>query len=143
MDKLTFAARLHQVTHANRQFAARFVSNILPESSRYIVRLNQSYDGNLTPGERVFPGETDPVAPLAAADVVELLCRDNCVPEWIDISVERADLDHTYFELLCCGRFTDNESFLYYNETGNAPFGSKGPCLPPFWSEEQGKFDLQ
>lgn len=142
MDKATFSKRLQEVTAINRDFAARYVINHLPVSNRYLVRLNQSCDDNLRPGERVFPDDTDPVAPLAAAETVDLLCRENRVPEWIDISVERADSEHTYLLLLCCGRFTDDDTLLYYRDTGLAPFGCKSPSFPPRWSEEQGRFDL-
>jgi hypothetical protein len=143
MDKVTFSERLREITAINRDFAARFVSNELPLSSRYVVRLNQSFDGNpLKQGERVFPNDTDPAMPLAADEVVDLLCRNNLVPEWIDISIERADSEHTYFQLLCCGRFTADDPLLYYRDGGSAPFGCKSPSFPPRWSEEQGRFDL-
>lgn len=112
MDKETFSNRLQEVTRINRDFATRFVSNHLPDSNRYLVRLNQSCDDNLKTGEHVFPRDTDPVFPLSAAEAVDLLCRENRVPEWIDISVERADSEHTYLLLLCCGRFTDDETAL-------------------------------
>ena len=142
MDKTTFLNRLRQVTTANRDLAARYVSNHLPASNRYIVRLNQSCDDNLEPGEHVFPQDIDPVAPLTAPAVVDLLCREDRVPEWIDISVERADSEHTFLVLLCCGRFTDDEALLYYRDTAFPPFGCKSPSLPYRWSEEQGRFDL-
>ena len=142
MDKATLSNRLREVTDFNRDFATRFVSNHLPDSNRYLVRLNQSCDDNLRPSEHVFPRDADPVASLTAAEVVDLLCREDRVPEWIDISVERADSEHTYFQLLCCGRFIDDETLLYYRDTGHAPFGCKSPSFPPRWSEEQGRFDL-
>jgi len=142
MDKATFLSRLEEVTGINRDFATRFVSNHLPVSNRYLVRLNQSCDENLRPAEHVFPCDTDPVVPLTAAETVDLLCRENRVPEWIDISVDRADSEHTYLLLLCCGRFTDDETLLYYRDTGLSPFGCKSPSFPPRWSEEQGRFDL-
>ncbi len=143
MTNATFLIRLQQVSALNRDFAERFVSNDLPRSFRYLPRLNQSFDGDpLKPGEHVFPHDTDPIAPLTAGEVADLLCRENCVPEWIDISVDRADSEHTYFELLCCGRFTDDEALLYYRDTDAPPFGCKSPSFPPRWSEEHGRFDL-
>ena len=145
MDKAFFTNRLQEVSVIDRDFAARFVSNYLPDSCRYLVRLNQSCDGNLKPDEHVFPDDTirygDCVGPLTSDEVANLLCRDKLVPEWIDISVKRADSEHTYFELLCCGRFTADDSLLYYRD-GHAPFGIKSPAFPPHWSEEQGRFDL-
>lgn len=75
MDKATFSNRLDEVTGINRDFATRFVSNHLPDSNRYLVRLNQSCDETLRPGEHVFPRDTDPVAPLTEAETVDLLSR--------------------------------------------------------------------
>ena len=131
----------------NREFAARFVSNALPDSFRYLVRLNQSFDGNeLKPGERIFPDDItlhgECVGPLSLDGAVSLLFRDGLVPEWIDISVESVDGKHTDFELLCCGRFTADESLLYYRDSGVAPFGCKSPPIPPRWSEQDGRFDV-
>ena len=104
MTNATFLNRLQQVSALNRDFAERFVSNDLPRSFRYLPRLNQSFDGNpLKPGEHVFPHDIDPVVPLTADEVAHLLCRENRVPEWIDISVERADSEHTYSSYFAAG----------------------------------------
>ncbi len=147
MDKASFTEQLREASLCARDFAARHVVNSLPESARYLVHLNRSCDENpLRPGEHVFPDDVARhgacVGPLAAAEVVALLCRDNRVPEWIDISVCRTDTEHTYFDLLCCGRFTDDPALLYYPE-GFAPFGIKSPIFPPRWKEADGKFDLR
>lgn len=142
MDQATFMHRLQQATDASRAFAQRFVSSPLPTGCSYLVQLNQSHDADLRPRERTFPGEVDPAAPLTSAEVVALLWRDRWVPEWIDLSVEAVDDACTYFRLLCCGRFTADESLLYYPESALSPFGCKSPPLPPHWTEEQGKFEL-
>ena len=147
MTKDAFAELLCSVSVINREFAARYVHNWLPELFRYRVCLNQSFDGHpLHAGEYVFPDDganaADPVGPLTGPEVVELLWRDGLVPEWIDISVVHADNDYTYFELLCCGRFTADESLMYYNDRGQGPFGIKSPRVPPDWSDAQGRFDL-
>jgi hypothetical protein len=123
------------------------VRNALPDSFLYTVHLNQSYDGNsLEPGEHVFPDDIArygaTVGPFNDSSVVDLLWRDGLVPEWIDISVERADSDHTHFSLLCCGRFADSPDHLYYSQTDCCPFGVKSPVLPPRWDETHGPFDL-
>jgi len=143
MENAKFSERLQMITAINRDFAARFVSNELPPSSRYLVRLNQSCEENpLKQGERVFLAEVDPPAPLTLEQVVDLLCRGNHVPEWIDISVENVDSEHTYFQLLCCGRFAADDALLYYRDSDLAPFGCKSPSFPPRWTEEHGRFDL-
>ncbi|MEN9576580.1 MAG: hypothetical protein RL514_4435 [Verrucomicrobiota bacterium] len=147
MNKEEFAELLRRVSAKNREFASTLVHNSLPESSRYFVHLNQSFDDNpLTADERVFPGDSakfgERVGPLIAASVVDLLWRDGLLPEWVDISPIRADTEHTYFQLLCCGRFTADDSRFYYVSRGQGPFGVKSPWLPPNWSKEQGRFDL-
>ena len=147
MQKDTFHEHLVRATGHSVEFARRYVRNRLPESFRYFVDLNQSYDGNpLEAGERVFPDDVARhgacVGPLSADHVVELLWRDGLVPEWVDVSVERADDTHTFIRLLCCGRFTDRAERLYYSDTDVCPFGCKSPVLPPGWSESDEPFDL-
>ena len=147
MNHATFSERLHSVSVLTREFALRYVRDPLPpESFRYFVRLNQSCDKKLQAGEHVFPDDVsrygERVGPLEARAVMDLLCRAEGVPEWIDICVGGADAAHTYFELLCCGRFTRDETLLYYRSTAHAPFGSKSPVLPPRWTEAQGRVAL-
>lgn len=147
MDKATFSEVFNRISAENRIFAAKYVTNHLPDSYRYFVHLNQSFDENpLKPGEHVFPKDSnregEAAKAISAAEVVGLLWRNGLIPEWIDISVHRADVEHTYFELLCCGRFTADDSMLYYRNSGQGPFGCKSPRFPPNWSEQQGSFDL-
>lgn len=147
MNKEAFSDLLKRISEADLKFASTFVSNPLPESFRYFVHLNQSFDNNpLTPDERVFPDDSvkfgERIGPVPASHVADLLWRDGLLPEWVDISVERADAEHTYFQLLCCGRFTADESRLYYADRGQGPFGIKSPQLPMGWSADQGRFNL-
>jgi hypothetical protein len=45
--------------------------------------------------------------------VVSLLWRDGKVPVWIDVIPWEAGEHATYFELMCCGRFTaESQRFL-------------------------------
>ena len=148
MTKEAFSDLFDRVSTDTREFATTHVHNTLPKSFRYFVLLNQSFDGNpLTPDERVFPDDAitfgERIGPIAASRVVDLLWRDGLLPEWVDIWPVQADTEHTYFELTCCGRFTADDSRLYYADMGRGPFGSKSPPLPYHgWSPEQGRFDL-
>ena len=147
MQWQTFQERLLKATGYSVNVARRHVNNVLPERIRYMVRLNQSYDGNpLTMGEHVFPNDAlsldERVGPLTTEEVVELLWRDGIVPEWIDISVFRADAEITFLELLCCGRYTDRDDLLYYLDGGVGPFGIKSPSLPLNWRDGDAAFDL-
>ena len=141
MERRSFLDRLERASAFCRAFTADFVFDALPSTCKYVVCLNRSYDGNpLREGEITFPDDLqkhgDRIGPIDADDVASLLWREGKVPEWIDISVGRSDERNTYFELLCCGRFTDREGLLYYtwNSWENlpvAPFGVKGPAYPP------------
>lgn len=140
MDRCSFADRLARASEFCREFTTKFVCDALPDALKYHVLLNQSYDANpLREGEVTFPDDLrtheSVVGPLDADDVASLLWRDGKVPEWIDISVWGTDRQNTYFELLCCGRFTDREELLYYTwstwrDLPVAPFGVKGPRYP-------------
>lgn len=146
MDKEIFRDHFMRATRISYELAKEMVSNHLPESFRYSVHLNSSFDGNpLEPGEQVFPDDLAQhgkcVGPLLEEQVIELLWRDGLVPEWIDISVQRTDGKETYFELLCCGRFTKQAEHLYYSKTV-CPFGCKSPNLPPGWETGDRPFDL-
>lgn len=147
MTKEKFGLTLLAASAASRRLATQFVVNDLPEACRYLVFLNQSYDGNpLEPGETVYPADLPQVgnldAPLSVAEVVELLWRNGVIPEWIDISPARVRGSITVFSLICCGRFTSNEKLLYYPGSEFSPFGIKSPPLLPQWTEGNERFDL-
>lgn len=147
MESATFIQLLHEISGASRDFATKYVSNRLHNSSLYFVYLGASFDGHpLKLGEKVFPEDDEHrgirIGPLMAIEVSDLLCRDALVPEWIDISVGGSDLEHTYFNLYCCGRFTADESLFYYAASGQGPFGIKSPVFPPGWSEHNDRFKL-
>jgi hypothetical protein len=147
MNKATFSDHLAKATSHSFDFAKRYVRNQLPESIRYLVRLNQSFDGNpLAQGEHVFPDDVARhgarICPLSAEQVVELLWRDGLVPEWIDISVESTDGTNCFMQLLCCGRFSEQAEHLYYSKTDVCPFGCKSPPMPLDWKAGDEPFDL-
>jgi hypothetical protein len=135
MDREVFLDHLLGASAYCREFATQFVLDSLPSTFGFWVMLNCSYDQNpLMDGEILFPDDVRKhgkrVGPLAADAVVSLLWRDQMVPEWIDISVWEADPHVTYFELMCCGRFTAESQRLYYSWTDIPPFGVKGPAYP-------------
>jgi len=135
MDRDVFLDHLLRATEHARDFATRFVLDSLPGAHAFWVLLSRSYDLNpLKDDEIVYPGDVqrygNRVGPLMAHDVVSLLWRDRRVPEWIDISAWEADEHATYFELICCGRFTAKSERLYYTWTDVPPFGVKGPVYP-------------
>ena len=144
MDRVEFQRHLMSATQHAFDCAREFVRNPLPTSFRYLVHLNESYDGNpLEAGETTFPEDDGRVVgPLADHEVVDLLWRAGRIPEWIDISVARTDGVHTFMQLLCCGRFTDQAKHLYYRDSDVCPFGVKSPYLPQGWEVGDDPFDL-
>ena len=149
MKKDIFEQHLANATETVLPFTRELITNPLPSSCRYLILPNQSYDANPLEGdEQVFPEEKLPsgeyLGPFDAEQVVEHLWRNEKVPEWINVMVYSYNKQHTYLELLCCGRFTASESYLYHKAEGHPPFHVLSPGLPPNWEsvEENGKFDL-
>jgi hypothetical protein len=136
MTRSEFIGFLAKASASSLDFARRYVENELPETLRYHVLLNQSFDGNAKPDERVYPEDDRREYPsLLAEAVADLLLRDGRCPEWIDVAVEAQAEDYTQMRLLCCGRYTDDQSRMYYTRQGTGPFGIKSPNLPPGYRE--------
>jgi hypothetical protein len=136
MTRSEFICLLTKATAASLDFARRFVENELPESVRFHVLLNQSYDGHAKADERVYPEDDGRELPfLSSEGVADLLVRDDRCPEWIDVAVEAQGDHQTLVQLLCCGRFTDDERRMYYARQGTGPFGIKSPNLPSDYVE--------
>ncbi|MFP2958400.1 hypothetical protein ACLEPN_11300 [Myxococcus sp. 1LA] len=149
MDKSAFAERLCRAAERTRDFTRTFIIETLPDTIRFDVQLNVSYDGHpLHPDERVYPEDSERIpvtlrSRLTQEDVVELLWRDGAVPEWIDLKVGREDGEHTLIVVSCCGRFTANEQLLYHEHEGYPPFHVHGPSLPPpYERENQARFSF-
>lgn len=134
MRQEDFFARLYAATYAAILFGQEHVDILLPKDVVYLVCLNQSYDENRESDEVVYPVDDDRIeAGLDANGVVNLLHRNERVPQWIDISVLAADDSVTLIRLRCCGRYHIEDERLYYFSTGFQPFGIKSPEIPyPF-----------
>ncbi|QKW32842.1 hypothetical protein HUT06_01320 [Actinomadura sp. NAK00032] len=137
MNRDVFAARFAASARAARQLAQSLVSERLPEPLVFRVRLNQSYDGHAPqPGELRFPedsayGTAVALSRCDAETVVAALWRDGHVPEWINIAAISETGTETVIELICCGRFTSDDSHLYHPEEGWPPFHVLSPAQPP------------
>ena len=128
------------------EFARTFITNILPDSIKYMVYLNSSYDESaLEEDEYVYPDDNELSKKLFSDNdsVVELLWRDGKVPEWINVTVEAEDDEYTTVKLECCGRFSSNEKYMYHAHEGKAPFHVLGPPIPSGVNVDKGdKYDL-
>lgn len=147
MTREQFGALLATATAAAVSFARTFVVDALPDEVRYLILPNQSYDGNpLVADEEIYPDdslvEIAGLGPCTNCDVVSFLWRNGKVPEWIDVQVDTVANGVTIVVLRCCGRFTAREDMLYYGSRGTGPFSAKSPPLPPDWTKESGRFEL-
>lgn len=148
MNKETFQDHLMRAANLAVDFAQNYVLNELPNQRKFLVHPNQSFDGNpLCADEETYPNDSQtdeqPISFTTAEAVVDYLWRNTKIPEWIDISVGGEDGEHTYLQLLCCGRFTATEELLYHRDGGVPPFAIKSPALPPgFDQSDAQKFDV-
>lgn len=130
MTKDDFLKHLSHSSTVAHDFAKNYVLDELPMDFKYSVTLNASSDNlNLTQFD-IYPNDNGKIIEFVEEkEVIELLCRKDKVPVWIDISVESVYKANTIFRLLCAGRYSDNENELYYNNNGTGPFGVKSPNL--------------
>ncbi len=135
MHRDVFAARLNETAAIARRFGQTFVTETLPEATRFRVFLNQSAETELRPDEAGFPHERKGPLELNEGEVVDLLWREGSVPEWIDVSLCGANRDATILQVLVCGRFTANEGLLYHVREGRPPFHVTSPPLPPGYED--------
>lgn len=146
MNQIEFLELLHKSTILAIDFAKEHVINELPDSYLYSINISETYDG-LREDEETFIEEAMPnhkfTKPLKAEEVVKKLLKNSKVPVWIDINVFKTDKHFTYFRLECCNRYSAKDNMYYYRKNGTGPFGIKSPILPPRWSKEKGKFDLE
>jgi hypothetical protein len=75
-----------------------------------------------------------------AQTVVAELWRDGRIPEWINLSVVGETGAATLIEVVCCGRFTGDDTRLYHAAEGAPPFHVLGPALPP--RHDGGRFSI-
>lgn len=149
MTREEFSQNFTKATLRSHELALMDVENELKRPFSFLLELNQSYDGNpLAPGE-VIPKEVrakggKAIGPLSHKEVVALLWRDGLVPEWVDITPWEAQPTGLTFQLLCCGRFTKDESHLYHKKEGYRPFHAPGVWIPPDWEsvETSGRLDV-
>lgn len=143
MTKDDFLNLLRHSSAIAYDFAKNYVLDELPKDFKYSVNLNASADDPRLTQFDIYPNDNGKIVELVEEkEVIELLCRKDKVPVWIDISVESVHKAKTIFRLLCAGRYTDNENEFYYNNNGTGPFGVKSPNLPIDYIEGK-KFRLK
>lgn len=140
MERALFSARLRTAAERARDFARNFIEEQLPDAIVFRVHFNQSYDGNATAEFKLFPADSSMELALKTKEIslegaIDVLWRGGLVPQWVDVQVAGESGATTIVDLRACGRFIADESRLYYVWTDVAPFGVKGPWLPPNYVE--------
>lgn len=131
MNKPDFLFLLLGASYVSFKFAKKFVTYDLVPEFKYDLELNISNDDpELTQFDTYPEDNGKKYFDLTDKEVVEILCRNNKNPVWIDIAVTKWDSDKTTFTLLCAGRYSDNKKEFYYTNSGSGPFGIKSPNLP-------------
>jgi hypothetical protein len=143
MTSLEFENLLTESTRQSLDFARNYVVNNLPNEFRYNVKLNASTDDLSLKQFDIYPNDNKKeVNFLTSKEVVKLLNRKEKVPVWIDISVEYVHKGFTVFNLLCAGRYSNDDNEFYYTKNGTGCFGVKSPNLPIDFIEGV-KFELK
>jgi hypothetical protein len=149
MDREVFSQRFGLAHAQALELARSTVTDELPSSVRFLLKPNSSHSSDpLYDDEEIFPEDTRPeqpyVGPLNEDEAVAWLWRHGKVPEWIDLAVLRQDGRHSYFGLLCCGRFTGQDYLLYHQDEGYPPFHATPPRPPDGWQDlaRDGRFSL-
>lgn len=143
MTKEDFLFLLLGASYASYKFAQSFVTDELPTDFRYDVHLSVSMDSPDLKQFDIYPEDNGKILKsLKDKEVMNLLCRNNKVPVWIDISVVSTKNQYTILQLLCAGRYSDNRREFYYEKNGSGPFGIKSPVFPVDY-EEGTKFKLR
>jgi len=143
MNKPDFLFLLLGASYDSFRFAKKFVKNDLKPEFKYDIELNISRDNPELKQFDIYPEDNGKkYFDLTDKEVVDILCKKNKVPVWIDISVSKSDRKKTTFRLYCSGRYSDDINEFYYKDDGSGPFGIKSPVFPP-GHKEGTKFKLR
>ncbi len=136
MNKPDFLFLLLGASYDAFRFAKKYVKNKLVPEFRYELELNVSDDDPELIQFDIYPEDNGKIYyDLTEKEVVDILCRNNKVPVWIDINVVKSDRQKTTLKLSCAGRYSSDRNEFYYINGGSGPFGIKSPVFPPTYKE--------
>lgn len=146
MKKEDFKKNLEKAVNGLIDFTQEIVTNNLPDTYKFIIKTNCSYDGNeLEDDEEIYPDDTinesSSINPASTLTVIDYLWRNGKVPQWINVQVSSCDSNFTYITLECCGRYS---SILNHKDS---PCRALGPYIPyhyidPVTNKLRQKIDL-
>lgn len=143
MTKQEFLIRLKNSSIEAAKFAEHYITDKLTNDYKYNVIFTPANYNDDPSKFDIYP-EDEGIIKLNLTDieVIDLLCRKNKIPVWIDINILKSSRKCTTFDLLCAGRYSDNEEEFYYNDNQSGPFGIKSPTFPIGYKEGE-KFSLK
>ena len=129
MNRDDFHMRLIAASYWAWRAMQRYVIDKLPPEFKYDLVLRKNEGGE----------HEDVGTSMDACDVVDKIMKDDRVPVWIDVMVDRIEKGTTVFSIQCSDRYESDERKLYYTWSGSAPFGIKCEHFPKEWT----LFELQ
>ncbi len=143
MKKNDFFFLLLGVSFSAFKYAEQLVLDDLKPEFRFNVYLNMSNDDENDTRFNIYREDNDKIfIELTTDEVVDLLCRNEKIPVWIDISVCSTKANITILQLVCAGRYSGDSNEFYYQDKGSSVFGIKSPRLPSDYTSGV-KFRLQ
>lgn len=144
MEKNRFVNQLKEATEATINFTSNYCSNNLSRDCEYlIVPSDRNTSGHLDAMElevlkrwNVYENKA-----LSFEKTINLLCHNNRVPLWINISVFESISKKTRIELLCSRRLREEKELMYQQEI--PPFHIQASFPFTYYDEVVGaKFDV-
>lgn len=136
MTKDEFGKLLKKASETAISFGKHYITDTLHQEVRYTIYLNSSFDDLISPSFTYYPDDDNKIIEdLTEEKAIDILCRDNKVPVWIDISLSKIKKNCTVLKLICAGRYSDKFKDYHYPHTGLGPFGIKSPDLPFTWKD--------
>ena len=124
MTKDDFHMRLIAASYWAWRAMQRYVIDKLPSEFRYDLVLQRG-EGRDCENAGIS---------MEAQDVVDKVMKDDKVPVWIDVMVDRVEKRTTILSVKCSDRYESDETKLYYTWSGSAPFGIKCYHFPKEWT---------
>ena len=122
MTRDDFHMRLIAASYWAWRAMQRYVIDKLPPEFKYDLVLRKNEGGE----------HEDVGTSMDACDVVDKIMKDDRVPVWIDVMVDRIEKGTTVFSIQCSDRYESDERKLYYTWSGSAPgWNRKRP--PRIW----------
>jgi hypothetical protein len=157
MDKREFGRRLERAAERAREFAQRYVEEVLPPSFLYVLPEYDDPQGRRGPEGtmKYFGGRflrAEDLSLVTSARATDLLWVDGRLPAWINVNVESVNPEATVIRMRCSRELHRADEDMLGRDIPTAvdpddpvePFRIRGPAVPQGWRsvEEDGRISL-